>query len=140
MPRVSFRTLTLMLLLLASVVTHQYVSWAPTAHADVIWLADDDPNAPSEPQPEVSATLGLYFLDDDPNEPSEPQPEMAAWTVGLCSDDDPNEPQPEMAAWIVGLYSDDDPNEPQPEMAAWAVGLYSDDDPNEPSEPQPEVA
>ena len=118
MPKVSLRTLTLMLLLLASVVAFQYVSWVPTAHAGAIWLADDDPNEPSEPGPEVSsAALGLSFLDDDPNEPG-----------------------PEVAVWTAGLYADDDPNEPGPEIAVWTAGLYSDDDPNEPSEPGPEIA
>ena len=118
MPKVSLRTLTLMLLLLASVVAFQYVSWVPTAQAGAIWLADDEPNEPSEPEPEVSrAALGLSFLDNDPNEP---QPEMAVWAAGLCSDDDPNEPQPEITVWVAGLCLDNDPNEP--------------------SEPQPEVA
>jgi hypothetical protein len=121
MPQVSFRTLTLMLLLLASVLTHHYVNWASTAHADVIWLGgNDDPNDPNEPLPEVSnAVPGSILLDDDPNEPL---PEVAAWDGGqIASDDDPNEPLPEIATWILGQVS-------------------SDDDPNEPSEPLPEVA
>lgn len=64
-----------MVLLFMAVVSHQYVSWVPAAHADVIWLAGDDPNEPSEPVPEVSsAVLGQSSLDDDPNEPSEPVP------------------------------------------------------------------
>lgn len=76
MPRVSFRTLTLMVLLLGAVVAHQYVHWVPTASAKVIWLAGDDPNEPSEPVPEVrDAALGQSSWDDDPNEPNEPVPE-----------------------------------------------------------------
>lgn len=93
MPRVSFRTLTLMVLLLIAVVTHQYVNWTPPAHAGVIWLAGDDPNEPTEPEPEISdAGLGLSYVGDDPNEPTEPMPEIA-WTLGSSvADDDPNEP------------------------------------------------
>jgi hypothetical protein len=62
-----------MLLLFVSVLTHQYVNCVPAAHADVLWLAGDDPNEP------------------------EPEPEMVGWALGLsCSEDDPNEPEPEV--------------------------------------------
>ena len=71
MPRVSFRTLILTLLLFVSVLTHQYVNCVPAAHADVLWLAGDDPN---EPEPEVSnAGLGRFLLE---NGPTEPEPEV----------------------------------------------------------------
>ncbi len=110
MQRISVRTLTLLLLLLVSVLTHQYVRLVPSAKADAIWL------------------------DDDPNEPG---PERAWWSL---VDDDPNEPGPERACWLQGLVlGDDDPNEPGPERAAWSRGLILvGDDPNEPAEPGPE--
>jgi len=109
-----------MVLLLLSILAHQYVSCASVAHADVLWLCDDDPNEPTEPEPEFGAAgRGLWLLDDDPNEP---QPEMIGWAFGQSR-------------------LDDDPNEPQPEMIGWAFGLScSDDDPNEPSDPEPEFA
>lgn len=44
MQRVSIRTLVLMVVLLLSVVSHQYVKCTPAAHADAVWLAGDDPN------------------------------------------------------------------------------------------------
>jgi len=103
MPRVSFRTLTLMVLLLVAVLTHQYVQWVPTTHAETLWLGGDDPNDPNAPGPEISsAAIGQSFLDDDPNEPSEPEPEMAAvWAPdpSLVRDDpnEPSEPGPEAA-------------------------------------------
>jgi hypothetical protein len=121
MQKVSFKTLALMVLLLVSVLTHQYVSWAPAAHADVLWLADDDPN---EPEPEVaSATLGQFDDPDDPepemivaDDPDDPEPEMIVA-------DDPDDPEPEM---IVA----DDPDDPEPEMIVA----------NDPDDPEPEVA
>jgi hypothetical protein len=95
MQRVSFRTLTLMLLLLASVLAHQYVKFVPSAKADVIWLATSDPNDPNQgPIPECgfSATYRTW-LDVDPNEPSEPIPEMTGISQSLILvGDDPNEP------------------------------------------------
>jgi hypothetical protein len=96
MQTVSVRTLTLLLLLLASVLAHQYVALVPAARADAIWLATGDPNDPDEqPQPECSfaAPWGTW-LDDEPNEPSEPIPERAGglWHLRLAGDDDPNEP------------------------------------------------
>lgn len=96
MQRVSVRTLTLMLLLLASVLAHQYVKFVPSAKADAVWLAPSDPNDPNEgPIPECgfSATFRTW-LDDDPNEPSEPGPERMGVSRGLMliPGDDPNEP------------------------------------------------
>lgn len=95
MQRVSVRTLTLLLLLLASVLAHQYVAIVPSAKADAVWLAFGDPNDPNEePGPECSfLPAPRTWLDEDPNEPSEPGPEMAGGLRGLrLSDDDPNEP------------------------------------------------
>lgn len=95
MQRVSVRTLTLLLLLLASVLAQQYVKLMPSAQADVIWLAVGDPNDPNEaPGPECGlSTRCRTWLDTDPNEPSEPIPEMAGWSRGLIPlGDDPNEP------------------------------------------------
>ncbi len=48
MQRVSFRTLTLMLLLLAAVLAHQYVKFVPSARADAVWLATSDPHDPNQ--------------------------------------------------------------------------------------------
>lgn len=125
MQRVSVRTLTLLLLLLASVLAHQYVTFVPSARADVIWLAVGDPNDPNqEPGPECSSSAnGWIWLDDDPNGPSEPGPERACCLQGLV---------------LVG----DDPNEPGPERAGWSHGLILllGDDPNEPTDPGPERA
>jgi hypothetical protein len=53
MQRVSVRTLTLMVLLLFSVLAHQYVDLTPIASADALWLADDDPNGTDDPPPEI---------------------------------------------------------------------------------------
>ena len=102
MPRVSVRTLTLMLLLLVAVISHQYIQVVPAAHAEVVWLAGDDPNEPIESEPLVGdAGLGLFLLDDDPNEPIEAVPAMTGWALGLCgAEDDPNEPI-EVAPGIV---------------------------------------
>lgn len=47
MQRVSVRTLALMVVLLLSVVSHQYIKCTPAAHAEVLWLAGDDPNETS---------------------------------------------------------------------------------------------
>jgi nitrogen fixation-related uncharacterized protein len=117
MQKVSFKTLALMVLLLVSVLTHQYVSWAPAAHADVLWLVDDDPN---EPVPEVAnAAFGLLA------DPNEPEPEL----VVAGQYDDPDEPEPEVI--VAGQY--DDPDEPEPEVIV--AGQYDD-----PDEPEPEVA
>ncbi len=94
MQKVSVRTLTLMLLLLAAVLAHQYVAVVPTARADVVWLAGEDPNDPNEgPIPECAFSAARTWLDDDPNNPTEPIPETAAFSRGfLLHDDDPNEP------------------------------------------------
>ena len=109
MQKVSFKTLALMVLLLVSVLTHQYVTWAPAAHAGAVWL-DDDPN---EPDPEVAnATFGLLA------DPDEPEPEAI---VAADPDDpgegEPDEPEPEM---VVAADPDDpgegEPDEPEPEM------------------------
>ena len=84
---VSVRTLTLMVLLLFSVLAHQYVDLTPTASADVLWLADEDPN---DPPPEIA-----WLTDDDPNGTDDPPPEIT-WAVA----DDPNgvdDPPPEIA-------------------------------------------
>ncbi len=101
MPRVSFRTLTLMVLLLIAVITHQYINWTPPAQAGVLWLAGDDPNDPTEPEPEVSdAGRGLSYVGDDPNDPTEPVPEINGTLGSSLRDDDPNdptEPEPETA-------------------------------------------
>jgi len=53
MQSVSTRTLTLMVLLLFSVLAHQYFDWTPTASAEAVWLADNDPNGTDDPPPEV---------------------------------------------------------------------------------------
>ncbi len=94
MQKVSVRTLTLMLLLLASVLAHQYVRFVPAARADAVWLAVGDPNDPNEgPIPECAFQGGRTALDDDPNEPTEPIPEMAGFSRGFFHlDGDPNEP------------------------------------------------
>lgn len=79
MQRVSFRTLTLLLLLLASVLAHQYVTIVPSARADAVWLATSDPNDPNQgPIPECGfSATSRTWLDDDPNEPTDPGPERA---------------------------------------------------------------
>ena len=53
MQRVSVRTLTLMVLLLFSVIAHQYLDWTPTASAEAVWLAGNDPNGVDDPPPEI---------------------------------------------------------------------------------------
>ena len=72
MQRVSVRTLTLLLLLLASVLAQQYVKLVPSAQADVIWLAVGDPNDPNEaPGPECGfSTRCRTWLDTDPTDPN----------------------------------------------------------------------
>jgi hypothetical protein len=95
MHKVSVRTLTLLLLLLASVLAHQYVALMPTARADAIWLESGDPNDPNQgPLPECCfSAMHRTWLDDEPNEPSEPMPEMAGgWRGLLATGDDPNDP------------------------------------------------
>ena len=54
MQSVSTRTLVLMVLLLFSVVAHQYVDWTPAVSAEAVWLAGDDPNGTDDPPPEIS--------------------------------------------------------------------------------------
>ena len=72
MQRVSVRTLTLMVLLLFSVAAHQYFDWTPTASADALWLAEDDPNGTDDPPPEIT-----WLVDDDPIGTDDPPPEIA---------------------------------------------------------------
>jgi len=105
MHKVSVRTLTLMVLLLFSVLAHQYFDWTPTASAGALWLAEEDPN---DPPPEIA-----WLLDNDPNGTDDPPPEIT-WATA----DDPNgvdDPPPEIT-WAVA----DDPNgvdDPPPEIA-----------------------
>ena len=54
MQSVSVRTLTLMVLLLVAVIAHQYTACIPTARADAVWLAGDEPNEPTMPEPETA--------------------------------------------------------------------------------------
>jgi len=44
MPRVSLRTLTLLLVLLLAVVSHQHLATARAAQTHVLWLAGDCPS------------------------------------------------------------------------------------------------
>ncbi len=62
MKRTSFRTLILLVGLLAVVVVHQLPAWTPSAGAAMVRL-DDDPNDPVDP--------------NTPDEQTDPQPEAA---------------------------------------------------------------
>lgn len=86
MNRVSSRTVVLLLLLLATVLVHQYGSLIPAARASAVWL-DDEPVDPNqldeepEPEPEGIGAVPGVWLDDEPvdpnqsDEPPEPDPE-----------------------------------------------------------------
>jgi len=105
MQRVSFKTLALMLLLLAAVVAHQHVRCVPCACAGTIWLASDgtDPNDPGDPGPE-SCFRGPrpVWLDEappdanDPDDSTEPMPEsVGRMPMPFLPVVDPNDPGPE---------------------------------------------
>ncbi|MEN6424537.1 MAG: hypothetical protein ABFE13_04185 [Phycisphaerales bacterium] len=82
MKRTSFRTLILLVELLAAVAIWQFLAWTPSVEAAMVWL-DDDPNDvvdPNEAQPESIGPCSRIALDDDPNDvvdPNEAQPESA---------------------------------------------------------------
>lgn len=77
MKKTSFRTLVLLLELLAAVTAYQFLAWTPSAHAAVVWLDDDpnevaDPNAGDDELPESIGAASWVWLDDDPNDPNVP--------------------------------------------------------------------
>jgi hypothetical protein len=76
MQRVSYKTLFLLLMLLASILVQQHTAKA-VIRCDTVWLADD-PNGPYEPGPERLGVGSMIRLDsDDPNNPVPDAPERA---------------------------------------------------------------
>ena len=58
MPRVSLRTLILMLELLVAVAALQYLTMAKPVKADAVWLATDFVAPPSAPAGQLDGPLG----------------------------------------------------------------------------------
>ena len=99
MQRVSFKTLVLMLLLLAAVVAHQQIQCTPVASASVVWM-ETDPSDANEPGPEcwLQDAEWIWLDVQDVNDPNEPMPEATGWLPIYGSPvEDPNEPGPEYA-------------------------------------------
>jgi hypothetical protein len=104
MKQVTFRTLVLLVELLAVVAAHQFLTWTPLVEAGTVWLNGDpnepaDPNALGDPQPEsVPGILASRVWLGAPN---------ASLCVGEPLDDEPVDPN--------GVDDPNAPDEPQPE-------------------------
>jgi hypothetical protein len=126
MKRTSVRTLILLVELLAVVVVHQCIMWAPPARAAMVWLDDDpneavDPNeAAGDPCPESIGIASRTWLDDDPNEPVDPNeaagdpcPESTGIEARTWVDDEPEDPN-----------TPDEETDPCPEVASGAPPVW----------------